>query len=165
MNLFFSVVISCHADGRNNVSVVVSINFVKTNVYPGQVDYNHLVNNTETYATVHRNRILCSWQMKTEFVVNMFDYAPDYRQVIQPGQTEKLQFNFKTTPIYLLTVAGNRIYPGGKIVHHDHRQVLHERFSRSFFLEKANGHAFAPNVKILLILLSLNLIFTFTHGV
>ncbi len=155
------MVISCHADGRNNVSVVVSLNFIKTNVYPGKIDYNHLVFNTSTYATVHRNRILCTWQMETKFVVNMFDYEPDYRQVIQPGQTEKLEFNFKTTPIHLLTVAGNRIYPGGKIVHHDHRQVLQERFSRDLFLKKAKGHAFMPNVKILITVLSLNLMVYF----
>lgn len=157
------MVISCHADGRNNVSVVVSINFVKTNVYPGRIDYNNLVNDTETFATVQRSRILCSWTMKTKFVVNMFDYEPDYRQVIQPGQTEKLEFDFKTTPVHLLTVAGNRIYPGGKIVHHDHRQTLHETFSRDMFLAKANADVFDANVKILITLLSFNLLFSFTY--
>lgn len=154
VNITFSfiVVISCHANGRSNMSVVVSINYEKTNVYPGLVNYSSLIYNTQTFGTVHKSKILCSWEMKTQFVVNMFAYEPDYREIIHPGLSEKLEYDFRRDSVYLLIAAGNRNYPEGKIVHHDFRESLDMKFNKTLFFEYAHGARLVKPYKFLIVL-------------
>ncbi|ODN05353.1 hypothetical protein Ocin01_01314 [Orchesella cincta] len=147
------LVISCVANGLREIGSYVSLNFGRANIYPGQVDYNHMISNQKSYSSAEKNQILCSFDMKTKIVVNMFRYEPTLLASVASGIKEKLEFDFKVKPVYLLLAAGNRNYPGGTIVYHDYRQALKELFSKELFLKKATASELLMNEKIICFLL------------
>lgn len=129
--------IVCHADGIKNITIHVSINFEKTNIYPGNVKYDHIISNPRTIGT--SGIIVCSWEMKTAFSMNMTSYWPDYEKILTPELPNILTYNFTQKEVFLMMASGNANYPGGRIVYHDFRQVLKEKFSKKLFFKKAGG--------------------------
>ncbi|CAL8100327.1 unnamed protein product [Orchesella dallaii] len=147
------VVVSCVVNGLKEIGSYVSLNYGRSNIYPGQVDYNNLISNQQSYSSAEKNQILCSFDMKTKFVVNMVLYEPALIDSVSAGTYEKLEYDFKEKPVFLLLAAGNRNYPGGTIVYHDYRRGLKEQFSKKLFLAKAQAWKMLQNDKLISALL------------
>lgn len=165
-----TVVVHCHAYGPNT-TIHLSINYGHANIYPGKVDYDHLLTKKKTYQTQERGRVLCSWNMPTKFRLNLVDYAPDYKEVIKhldlrtQNKMSTLEVDFRKTELFLLLAAGSRNYANGIIVHHDVHQILGPyRFTKGFFQKESDSRSrrlTVPSLKLLLLLVVFQ-VFLFT---